>query len=166
MSNLQVVGIGDWRVSKNPQDIIRTYALGSCVALVLQHPASKACGLVHIALPDSSLQHSESMHGAGYFADTATPLLLEELRRRSGLYAVAGSGIVARLAGGAKVIRMKKDYNIGGRIVQVVLELLAQAQVPVVAMDVGGELSRTVTVHVGSGEVFVSSPGKKESILR
>ncbi|MGV1100680.1 chemotaxis protein CheD [Thiovibrio sp. JS02] len=166
MDNLKVVGIGDWLVSADPQHTIRTYALGSCVALVLQHPASTTSGLVHVALPDSLLQYTGTMHGPGYYADTATPTLIAEMQRQCGLYGTAGSGMVARLAGGAKVIRMKKDYHIGSRIVQVMLDILARCQIPVVAMDVGGEISRTVSVHVGSGEVFVSSPGKKEKPLR
>jgi chemotaxis protein CheD len=166
MTNLKVVGIGEWLVSNNKEDMIRTYALGSCVALVVQHPVSRTCGLVHIALPDSFLLANTRKRKEGYCADTAVPALLEEIRRETGLYSAMTSGLIATLAGGARMMRLKNDYHIGERIVQKVLALLQRYKVPVAAMDVGGEVSRTVSLAVGSGEVFVASPGTKERLLK
>ena len=166
MGNLKVVGIGEWLVSNNQEDIIRTYALGSCVALVVQHPATRTCGLVHIALPDSFQLANGTARKEGYYADIAVPAFLEDIRRKSGLYSATNSGMIAKLAGGAQMMRIKNNYPIGERIVQKILTILQLYQVPVTAMDVGGELSRTVTIAVGSGEMFVSSPGKKERLLK
>ena len=166
MTNLKVVGIGDWLVSNNPEDLIRTYALGSCVALVVHHPATRTSGLVHIALPDSFLLVNAQSRKAGYCADTAVPALLAGIRQNTGLYSAITGGMVATLAGGAQMMRTKNDYHIGERIVQKILTLLQQYQVPVAAMDVGGRLSRTVSLAVGRGEVFVASPGIKERLLK
>ncbi len=166
MGNLKVVGIGEWLVSNNQEDLIRTYALGSCVALVVQHLPTRTSGLVHIALPDSFRLAPGTVREEGYYADTAVPMLLEEIRQKTGLYSAITIGMIAKLAGGAQMMRMKNNYHIGERIVQKILTLLQRYQVPVAAMDVGGELSRTVTVAVGRGEMFVASPGKKERLLK
>lgn len=166
MGTIKVVGIGEWLVSNNQEDIIRTYALGSCVALVVQHPATQTSGLVHIALPETFPHPSETRRKEGYYADTAVPTLLEDIRRRAGLYSTINGGMIAKLAGGAEMMRVKNDYHIGERIVKKVLTLLQRYQVPVAAMDVGGALSRTVSVAVGSGKMLVTSPGKKELLLK
>lgn len=165
-NKLKVVGIGDWLVANGPGDIIRTYALGSCVALVLHHPATKTCGMIHIALPDSFSHPEAAQRGEGYYADTGVPKLLAEMTKQAGLFMAGGSGMVAKLAGGANVIKVKTGYNIGERIVQVVEDLLGQAQIPIVAADVGGAISRTVSVHIDTGEVIINSPGKPERLLK
>ncbi len=166
MGNLKVVGIGEWLVSNNQEEIIRTYALGSCVALVVQHPATRTSGLVHIALPDSFQLTTGTARKEGYYADTAVPAFLDDIRRRSGLYSAITSGMTAKLAGGAQMMRIKNDYPLGERIIQKILTILQLYQVPVTAMAVGGEVSRTITVSVGSGEMFITSPGEKERLLK
>ena len=116
MGNLKVVGIGGWAVSNSPENILRTYALGSCIALILHHPRTKTMGLVHIALPDS-LCHYGERRGEGYYASSAVPLLLKEICTVAGLYSAGGSGIVAKLVGGAAVIKIKNPFHIGERII-------------------------------------------------
>lgn len=164
MSNLKVVGIGKWIVSNDPEDILRTYALGSCVALVLQHPATKTTGLVHVALPNS-IRHPGADRGQGYYADTTVPALLNEMRTVAKLYMAAGSGMFAKLAGGAKMLKIKPNLNIGNHIVQEMEHILRKHQIPIPARDTGGEISRTVSAHVDSGKIIVSSPEKKEKLL-
>lgn len=166
MGNLKVVGIGEWLVSNNQEDIIRTYALGSCVALVVQHPATRTSGLVHIALPETITRATGAVRSDGYYADTAVPAFLEAIRIKAGLYSTMTGGMTAKLAGGAQMMQIKNDYQIGKRIVQTIQTILQRYQVPVVAMDVGGTLSRTVSVSVAGGETFVASPGQKERILK
>ena len=45
------IGIGDYGASRTYGDKLITYALGSCVALVLTDPRSGVTGMAHIALP-------------------------------------------------------------------------------------------------------------------
>ena len=35
---MHIVGVGEWAVSKDPADIIKTFALGSCVAAMIFGP--------------------------------------------------------------------------------------------------------------------------------
>ncbi len=48
------LGVGDLGVSINPNGSIKTFALGSCVALFILDIESGAVGMGHIALPDSN----------------------------------------------------------------------------------------------------------------
>lgn len=164
-STLKIAGIGEWMLSNNPAETLKTYALGSCVALILHHPASGTCGMIHVALPDSLIHPDGDERGPGYYADTGVPILVEEFCRAAHLSSTAGAGIVASLAGGASVLKMKKDYNIGGRIVYAMERFMEHYGIPIVARDVGGELSRTVSVLVENGTVVVASPGKRERVL-
>ncbi|MBU4177065.1 MAG: chemotaxis protein CheD [Proteobacteria bacterium] len=164
MSTLKVVEIGGWAVSNSPGDILRTYALGSCIALILHHPKTKTMGLVHIALPDQ-LCHSGKKRGEGYYARSAVPLLLNGVLAVAGLYSVEKSGIVAKLAGGAAVIKIGNPFHLGERLRIEIEKTLRCFGIPVVKQDTGGTVPRTVSLHVGSGAVLVSSPGTQEKSL-
>lgn len=163
MNNLRVVGIGEWQVSREPGDLLRTYALGSCVALVLHHPLTMTIGLVHILLPDSVNQAGSRQKSPGYYADTAVPLLIRMVLGTAGVYSMTGAGLAAKLVGGATVWRKDSLFQVGERNVAAVERLLRQNQIPLVASDTGGAPSRTVTVEVTSGAVTVKwVPGNKE----
>ena len=49
------VGIGDFVVSNQKDDVITTIALGSCVAVCLWEPEARIAGMLHFMLPDSKL---------------------------------------------------------------------------------------------------------------
>ena len=166
MNNLRVIGIGEWQVSREPGDLLRTYALGSCVALVVQHPATATAGLVHILMPDSVNQPGNRNKMPGNYADTAVPLLIRKVSDMAGLRAPAGSALVAKLAGGATIWLKDSPFHVGKRNIEAVERLLRQHQVPLAARDTGGTVSRTVTVDVASGVVTVRwTPGRKEVYL-
>lgn len=164
MSILKVLGIGDWAVSNSPEDILRTYALGSCIALILHHPKTKTMGLVHIALPDP-LCHSGEKRGPGHYASSAAPLLLKEVRAAAGSYSATDSGIVAKLVGGAAVIKIRNPFHLGERILCELENTLHRLHIPVVKQDTGGTIARTVSLHIESGVVAVKSPGTQERPL-
>lgn len=164
MGNLKVVEIGGWAVSNNPEDILRTYSLGSCVALILHHPRTNTMGLAHIALPDP-LCHAGKKHGEGYYATSAVPLLLNEVSAAAGLYSADNSGIVAKLVGGAAVIKIKNPFHLGKRLVIEIEKTLQRRRTPVVKQDTGGTVPRTVTLYIESGHVSVKSPGRQERPL-
>ena len=60
----RIIGIGEYIISDDPEDSIKTFALASCVAVTFYNPFIHLAGMVHIALP--------------------TPMDLEEAQRRPG----------------------------------------------------------------------------------
>ena len=76
MSDL-IVGISDIKVSNNVNDVIVTYALGSCIGVVVYDPMAKVGGMLHYMLPDSTLDQNKAKNNPAMFADTGIPLLFK-----------------------------------------------------------------------------------------
>src|ERR1043166_6251386 len=70
-----IVGVGEMGVSNNPSITLSTYALGSCVAVVVYEAIAKAGGLLHMMLPDSAISPAKAFTQPAMFADTGLPLL-------------------------------------------------------------------------------------------
>ena len=152
--------------SARPEAMLKTFGLGSCVALVLYDPLTRVGGMVHIALPDSSLQagRADGIGGApGYYADKGVELLFRHVGRLRGTPFAAG--LSAAIIGGASVLPNSSRFFIGQRNVEAVRSLLRQRGITLFAEDVGLELSRTVFFAVGTGEVTIISPGRKHVLM-
>ncbi|MFZ5776122.1 MAG: chemotaxis protein CheD [Thermodesulfobacteriota bacterium] len=158
MTQPVILGIGDHYASDQQDTIIKTYALGSCVALILFHPGKRLAAMAHIALPASRFSLSSQRNKPGYYADTAISALLEAVQALPGNRDHGIVGLQAKLVGGANVIE-KKFYNfeIGERIEEELCHLLAKYHIPIVAADTGGQVSRTVSLETASGKVTVTS---------
>ncbi|ABA88450.1 protein glutamine deamidase and protein glutamate methylesterase CheD associated with MCPs of class 36H [Syntrophotalea carbinolica DSM 2380] len=157
MSDL-ILGIGEYGVSKTPGSMVKTYALGSCVAVTMYEPNLKIAGMVHVALPESKLNTAKGEQCPGYFADLGVPLLFKEMVRL-GCHA-RGRGLVVKMLGGAAVMAGNDTFNIGKRNILAVKKILWKLGMGPVAEDVGANYSRTVSLHVDTGLVNVSCPGR------
>ena len=153
------LGIGESGVVSKPGDVIKTHALGSCVAIIILDPTTRSVGMVHIALPESKVHPTRAQKLPGYFADTAVPVLLKQMKD----IGAAGNlkKLVVKLTGGANVMDKNNTFNIGKRNVLAIKKALWQQRMGAVAEDVGGTISRTVTINVDDGKVVVSSPGRE-----
>lgn len=149
-----VVGIGDSLVSKNEDDEIKTYALGSCVALIILDPAIRAAGMCHIALPESSVNPEKAKEKPAYFADTGVTYLLNQLKE---IGSKSTKDYIVKLIGGANVIKDQDKFDIGKRNVTAIQRILWKLNIPVKSKDIGGDYSRTVTINLKNGQVVVSS---------
>ena len=152
-----LVGIGEVGLSDDPEHVVKTMALGSCVAIVFLAPKIRTVGLAHVALPDSSIGKDRAKDLPGYFADTAISYLINELKKRG---VQKSSDVIIKLAGGANIMDHEGVFNIGKRNVLTIRKLLWHYHLSARAEDVGGNFSRTVWVEVKTGKVFVSSPRK------
>ncbi len=148
------VGIGEFAVSKNPEEKIKTFGLGSCVAIIVLDPKVRSVGLMHIALPDSSINPEKAEKLPGYFADTGIPFLLGEMAKLGSN--ASGQGLIFKLVGGAQVMDPNQRFNIGKRNVITIKKILWKHNLAVVAEEVGGNISRTVDVDAGTGRVTIS----------
>ncbi len=94
--------------------------------------------MVHIMLPDSAGRKDRP----GKYADTAIPLLLQEL----GALGCKNRNIVAKMAGGASMFEyFGANLNIGERNAEKVREFLLTEHIKLVAEDTGGKVGRSVT---------------------
>ncbi len=148
------LGIGEYGVVNQPDDVIKTHALGSCVAIIMLDPATRTVGMVHVALPESIVHEERAKKLPGYFADTGIPYLLSEMAKLGSN--PKGQGLIVKLVGGAQVMDPNQRFNIGKRNVLTIKKILWKYHLAVVAEETGGNISRTVDVAVDTGRVTIS----------
>lgn len=150
------VGMADLVVSKHPATLV-TLGLGSCIGLVIYDQISKTAGMVHIMLPDSHAAKNNPKPGK--FADTAVPLLLDELIKLG----INKSQLRAKMAGGAQMFSMPgKDsaiFAVGSRNVEATLKMLAFEGIRLVASDTGGSKGRSVEFSTETMKFIVKTLG-------
>ncbi len=157
MSSL-VVGIADCQVTKAADQVLVTYALGSCIAVAIHDPVTHVGGMLHFMLPESAISPTKAAENPYMFADTGIPLLF---RRAYGCGADKRR-LVVRVAGGAQVMDSEGVFNIGKRNYLALRKILWKAGVLVQGEEVGGNQSRTVRLEVGSGRFWLRGPGAPE----
>lgn len=145
-----VVGIGELAISGNENDVLKTFALGSCVALMAYAPDKKVLGMVHIALPDSSVNSEDGRLRPGHYADTAVPLLINKICYEHGCHK---NGLIFNIYGGARSAQNGDVFKIGERNIYVVKKILALNNVVCTGADIGGNYSRTIEADVATGTV-------------
>jgi chemotaxis protein CheD len=156
-----VVGISDCKVSRDADSMLVTYALGSCIAVTMHDPVTKVSGLLHYMLPESAIDAKKAEQNPFMFADTGIPRLLEALKAAGG----EGKRMVVRLTGGAQVLDSQGVFQIGKRNYLAARRILWKAGILISGEAVGGEVSRTTRLEVGSGRVWVREGGGIEREL-
>ncbi len=149
-----VVGVGDLAVSNNASVTMSTFALGSCVGIIVYDSAVKAGGLIHLMLPDSRLSPDKAKTQPAMFADTGIPLLFNNMQ---GLQAQR-SRLKAFVAGGASIISGSDMFKIGERNIAAAKQFVNAYSINVVKADIGGVNNRTVHLNIGTGEVSLKTP--------
>jgi len=150
--------VGDCQVSADPQSVLVTYALGSCIAIMIHDPVAGVGGLLHFMLPESSLDRNKAEEKPYMFADTGIPLLFR------GAYQLGADKrrLVVSAAGGAQMMDPQGVFNIGKRNHLSMRRILWKAGVLVHAEDIGGMSSRTVRLEVSTGRVLLRGAGDRE----
>ncbi len=157
-----VVGVGGLAVSNNQAMILTTYSLGSCLGVTIYDPVSRAGGMLHAMLPDSSINSVRATEQPAMFVDTG----LGALFRAAYALKAEKRRMQICVAGGAQFLDRTGFFNIGQRNYASLTQLLGLHGLSIDAMDVGGLVSRTVHLHLNTGEVRVKCSGRdEESIL-
>jgi chemotaxis protein CheD len=149
------VDISDIQVSTDPGATIVTYALGSCIAVMVHDPVRVAAGMIHYMLPLSETAPEKARAKPAMFADTGIPLLFQTL------YSLGceKQNLVVKVAGGGALYDDKGLFSIGKRNYTILRKMFWKAGVIIKAEDVGGAKSRTARLCVGTGRCTVSSRG-------
>jgi chemotaxis protein CheD len=151
------VDISDMRVSASPDDLIVTYALGSCIAVIVHDPKRKVGGMIHYMLPLSEIAPEKAKDKPAMFADTGIP---ELFRTMYGL-GCDKKDLVVKVAGGGALYDDKGLFSIGKRNYTVLRKMFWKVGVIIAAEDVGGAKSRTARLWVGDGRCTIASQGEE-----
>lgn len=150
------VGIADLNSVECPRTI-RTSGLGSCVGVVLYDEMKKIAGMVHIMLPDSSLDRSGRMNHAKY-ADSGIYALMELLKEKG----VRPMSLKAKIAGGSQMFKFGSSdtLRIGPRNVEAVKNELKRLSIPIIAEETGGSSGRTIEFDPATSMLSVRTVNK------
>lgn len=155
------VGIGELAVSANPDDVLTTIALGSCVAVCLFDPVVRVGGLLHFLLPESKLNADRARTQPAAFADTGIAALfhaayaLGAQKKRCRVRLVGGAEIAATSTNGTDDV-----FQVGRRNVLAARAVLWRNGTLINRELVGGTSARTITMAVADGRVAVKSDGR------
>jgi chemotaxis protein CheD len=152
-----VVGISDMKVSNDPDSVLITYSLGSCIGIAIYDPIARVGGLLHFMLPESSLDGDKAKRNPSMFADSGIPYLFK------GAYELGAQKERIRvvIAGGSQILDQQGYFNIGKRNHMAVRKIFSENQVMVDCEDIGGNGNRTIKLGVADGIIWIKRSGQE-----
>lgn len=153
----QVVDIADVQVSSDVHVVLVTYSLGSCIGVTVWDPVAHIGGMLHYMLPESSISPEKAATNPAMFADTGLPALF---RAAYELGAVK-KRMVVKIAGGSQLLDDNGVFNIGKRNYVMLRKIFWKNGILIDAEDVGGSISRTVRLSIGTGCVTVANRSRE-----
>ena len=136
----KVIGIGAAAIGKE-DDVLISYALGSCVGICLYDPVAKIGGMVHILLPDSKLIPDKP--DVYRYADTGITALCTKMQIKGAVRACMFASEIST--------------NIGKRNVNAVRQILQKLAIPIKGEDVEKNYGRSIWFYCSDGLVKVKS---------
>ncbi len=158
MQNNIAVGLGEIKISDDPDTVLVAFGLGSCVGIGFYDPVKGIGGMLHAVLPLSTSGRDDS---PAKYVDTGIALLMKQLVEkglvvnRSKLYVI----------GGANILISNNDstpFDIGTRNIKSAEEVLEKLKLKPNAKDTGGHNGRTFRLYIGEGRATIRTMGEKE----
>jgi len=154
-----VIVVGDMKIGEN-EDLLITYALGSCLGLMVYDPDVQIGGLLHAMLPLSKINRDKAKENPYMFVDTGVPALFKTMYEKG----AEKSRLVVKATGCGNPMGKNEMFKIGDRNYTVLKKLLWKNNILLKAEDIGGTKSRTVNFDISSGKTIISSNGQKEEL--
>jgi chemotaxis protein CheD len=125
-----------------------TTILGSCVSVCLFDPARRIGGANHFLLP----HWVQGPHESNRYGVVAVATLIKKLVA----FGSRGPELRAKIFGGARLLGSTSPASdVGSKNAKLAQKLLAEAEVPVVAHDLGGDRSRKLVFRTSDGASWV-----------
>lgn len=151
-----VVGVSDMKVSNDPESVLITYSLGSCIGIAVYDPVAGVGGLLHFMLPDSTLDPSKALKNPNMFADSGIPNLFKSAYKLG----AKKQRMRVIVVGGSQVLDQKGFFNIGKRNYMAVRKMFWKNSVMIDYENVGGNVNRTVKLVLRDGTASLKISGQ------
>ena len=158
--NKVIVGISDANVSNNPQDILETLSLGSCIGVCLYDPTTTMGGMLHYQLPSSTMNPARAKQNPLMFADTGMKLLIDKILAMG----ANEKQLQVKIAGGAAMDTGPNGFDIGKRNYLAIKKVLWQHRMFIKAEDIGGNSPRNMYLDIADGTVKIKVNGSEKSL--
>jgi len=152
------VGVADMKVSNDPEAVLATYSLGSCIGIAIYDAVARVGGLLHYMLPESTLDPEKAKKNPCIFADTGIPALFKAAYKLG----AKKQRLKVVVVGGSQILDQKGFFNIGKRNETAVRKMFHRNNVIIDYTDIGGVVNRTIKLAVDNGEVWLKVSGKGE----
>ena len=140
--------------------VFTTYSLGSCLGISIHDPVTRVGGLLHLMLPDSTIDPAKAVANPSMFVDTAVPALL----RAAYQLKAEKSRLRVCVAGGAQILDDNNFFSIGRRNYDALLRVLERHGLSIHASAIGGQVNRTMMLRVSDGSVTLRISGSKDEV--
>ncbi len=154
----RIIGVADMAISNSPNEVLITYSLGSCIAVVIYDPMVKVGRLLHYMLPECSIDPEKARRNPAMFADSG----ISTLFKQSYQFGAKKDSIIVKAAGGAQILDENGVFNIGKRNYVAMRKIFWKNNVMLAAEHVGGSVNRTVRLDMSTGRVFLKVSGLGE----
>jgi len=154
-----VVDIADLAVTADPAACLITHSLGSCIGVTIWDAEAHVGGMIHYMLPESALSPAKAKAQPAMFGDSGVPALF----RAAYELGANKKRLVVKVAGGSSLLDDKGTFNIGKRNYVMLRKMFWKNNILIDGEDVGGQISRTLRLEVGTGRVTIKTrDGEKE----
>ncbi len=148
----EVIGIAEMKISSRPDDVLITYALGSCLGIAIYDAEAKVGGLLHSMLPLSTANPAKAAANPLLYVDTGVPELFKACYKAG----AKRERLTLKVAGGAALhLGTDDQFQIGKRNFLMLRKLLWKNNILIKAQDVGENYSRTMSLEIATGEVLL-----------
>lgn len=154
------VGIADLKLSANPSESLITYALGSCIGVTIFDPVAHVGGMLHLMLPQASVNPEKAAKVPCMFADTGVPLLFQKAYEMG----AKKERLIVCAAGGAEILADEGHFKIGSRNRTMLRKLFWKNSVLISAEDTGGTHSRTMFLRLADGLVTIKNKNEERTL--
>ena len=156
-----VVGVSDMKISNDPDSVLVTYSLGSCIGIAVFDPLAGAGGLLHYMLPESALDPAKAAANPFMFADTGIPRLFKSVYELGGMK----NRMRVVMVGGSKVLDQNGFFNIGKRNEMAARKLFHRNNVVIDFADTGGSGNRTIRMTLRDGKCWLKGSAGNERCI-
>ena len=154
-----IVVVADMKVGQKP-DMIVTYALGSCLGLMVYDPVAQVGGMLHAMLALSKINPQKAEVNPFMFVDTGVPALFKKI------YSIGGqkARLIVKAAGCGQPLGKNEMFKIGDRNYTVLKKILWKNGILLASHAIGGTLGRTVYFDISTGRTIISSKGLESEL--
>ncbi len=156
----KIVGLSELKIGNKAGEVLVTYSLGSCLAVVVYDRMQRQAGLLHVMLPDSGIEKlskSSAAFNPFKYVDTGVSELFRRLYRRG----AEKNNLCVGVFGGAKVFAGDDFFNIGKRNYVALRKVLWKEGILITHEHVGSNVHRTVKVDIDNGIITVDVNNKE-----